>query len=77
LPGNLIATEHGCGLWRAVNAGSYARGADEISIQHDTRVHRAGAVGDCLLDQLHHVGLRFVNVPRRVVPVLAEVGPDV
>src|SRR6266849_5038182 len=34
-------------------------------------------VGDGLLDEFHHIGFRLINVARRVVRVLAEVGTHV
>src|SRR5215472_7774893 len=36
-----------------------------------------GAVGDGLLNQIHHVRLRLVGIARRIVLVLAEVRTDI
>jgi hypothetical protein len=36
-------------------------------------LNQVGSVRDCLLNQIHHVGFRLVNVSRRVYHVLAEV----
>jgi len=40
-------------------------------------LNQVRSVRDCLLNQIHHVGFRLVNVSRRVYQVLAEVRADV